>query len=366
MGWKMYDLTHDALQLGLIGLAEAGPALSLALFSGWLVDRFNPLHFYRMTLVLSFASIALASFANEPRELFVAAFLTGIARSFTSPAANSVIPRIVSRNEIKKSSAFTTIAFKSGMVIGPGIAGLLLAIQGYRLPYQIAMISLVIAFILVWKIDYSHPKAVPAKNPALFEELLVGVKYVFKHPILLSIMSLDMFAVLFGGVVAILPIYAAEVLHVGPNGLGWLRASPAFGAILMSAYLIKKPISKNAGPALLWSVFGFGICILVFGFSTHFWISFIALAVSGALDAISMVIRAAAVQLFSPEAMRGRIAAVNAIFIGSSNEIGQFESGVAAKLLGTVPSVIFGGMMTLITVILVFLGSKRLRTLHLE
>ncbi len=366
MGWKMYDLTHDPLQLGLIGLAEAGPALSLALFSGWLVDQFNPLYFYRMTLVLSFISIALASFASGPRELFIAAILTGIARSFTSPAANSVIPRIVNRDEIKKSSAFTTIAFKAGMVIGPGIAGLLLAVQGYRLPYLIAMICLMVAFICVWRIDYSHPKKVSTKNPALFDELLVGVKFVFKHPVLLSVMSLDMFAVLFGGVVAILPIYAAEVLRVGPNGLGWLRASPAIGAILMSVYLIKKPISQKAGPALLWSVFGFGVCILIFGVSTHFWISFVALAVSGALDAISMVIRSAAVQLFSPEPMRGRIGAVNAIFIGSSNEIGQFESGVAAKLLGTVPSVVFGGTMTLVTVILVFLGSKKLRTLHLD
>jgi len=366
MGWQMYDLTHDPLQLGLIGLAEAGPALSLALFSGWLVDQFNPLKFYRMTLVLSFGSLWLASLATEPKHLFIAGILTGVARSFTSPAANSIIPRIVSRDEIKRSSAFTTIAFKAGMVIGPGIAGLLLAVQGYVLPYRVAMVSVVIAFFCVLMIDYSHPKVVKAKNPALLHELLVGVKYVFKHPVLLSVMSLDMFAVLFGGVVAMLPIYAAEVLHMGPNGLGWLRASPAIGAIFMSLYLIKKPISKNAGPALLWSVFGFGVCILVFGLSTNFWISFAALALSGALDAISMVIRSAAVQLFSPESMRGRIAAVNAIFIGSSNEIGQFESGVAAKLLGTVPSVLFGGTMTLVTVFAVFLGSKKLRHLNLD
>jgi MFS family permease len=179
-------------------------------------------------------------------------------------------------------------------------------------------------------------------------------------------MSLDMFAVLFGGVVAMLPIYAAEVLHMGPDGLGWLRASPAFGAIFMSYYLIRKPFSKNAGSALLWSVFGFGVSILIFGFSTNFWLSMFALALSGALDAVSMVIRSAVVQLCSPEAMRGRIASVNAIFIGSSNEIGQFESGVAAKLLGTVPSVIFGGTMTLITVALVAMGSKKLRELDLD
>jgi MFS family permease len=366
MGWQMYDMTRDPLQLGLIGLAEAGPALSLALFSGWLVDHFNPLKFYRMTLLLSFGSLWLSSQATSPRDLYIAGILTGIARSFTSPAANSIIPRIVSRDEIKRTSAFTTIAFKGGMVLGPGIAGLLLAIQGYVLPYRMAMLCLLVAFACVMMIEYSHTKVVRAKNPALLHELLVGVKFVFKHPLLLSVMSLDMFAVLFGGVVAMLPIYAAEVLHMGPDGLGWLRAAPAFGAILMSVYLIRKPISKNAGPALLWSVFGFGVCILVFGVSTHFWLSMAALALSGALDAVSMVIRSAVVQLASPEAMRGRIAAVNAIFIGSSNEIGQFESGVAAKLLGTVPSVIFGGTMTLITVFAVFLGSKKLRKLDLD
>jgi MFS family permease len=366
MGWQMYDMTHDPLQLGMIGLAEAGPALSLALISGWLVDQFNPLKFYRMTLALSFGSLWIASQADSPNGLYLAAFLTGIARSFTSPAANSIIPRIVNRDEIKKTSAFTTIAFKGGMVLGPGIAGLLLAIQGYVLPYRMAMVCLLVAFACVLMIDYSHPRVVKAKNPALLHELLVGVKYVFKHPLLLSVMSLDMFAVLFGGVMAMLPIYAAEILHMGPSGLGWLRASPAIGAIFMSVYLIRKPIGKNAGPALLWSVFGFGICVIVFGFSTSFWLSMAALALSGALDAVSMVVRSAVVQLASPENMRGRIASVNAIFIGSSNEIGQFESGVAAKLLGTVPSVIFGGTMTLVTVIAVFLGSKKLRKLDLD
>lgn len=366
MGWQMYDMTHDPLQLGLIGLAEAGPALTMALFSGWLVDRFNPLKFYRMTLVLSFGSLWLASQATTPNDLYLAAFLTGIARSFTSPAANSIIPRIVNRDEIKRTSAFTTVAFKAGMVVGPGIAGLLLAIQGYVLPYRMAMSLLIVAFACVMMIDYSHPKTVKTPNPATLHELLVGVKYVFRHPLLLSVMSLDMFAVLFGGVVAMLPIYAAEILHMGPDGLGWLRAAPAIGAILTSVYLIRKPIAKNAGPALLWSVLGFGVCVLVFGISTNFWLSMVALALSGAFDAVSMVVRSAVVQLCSPETMRGRIASVNAIFIGSSNEIGQFESGVAAKLLGTVPSVIFGGTMTIITVFAVFLGSKKLRKLDLD
>jgi hypothetical protein len=246
------------------------------------------------------------------------------------------------------------------------VAGVLLAVQGYMLPYRVAQVCLVLGSISLLFIKYHHHKPLKVQNPSLFHELSIGVKYVFAHPLLLSVMSLDMFAVLFGGVVAMLPIYAAEVLHMGPEGLGWLRASPAMGAIFMSLYLIKKPITKHAGTALLWSVFGFGICILVFGISKNFWLSFAALAISGALDSVSMVVRGAIVQLCSPENMRGRIAAVNSIFIGSSNEIGQFESGVAAKLLGTVNSVLFGGTMTLVTVAFVFLRSKRLRSLDLN
>ncbi len=366
MGWQMYDISHDPLQLGLIGLAEAVPALSLAIFAGWLVDRFNPFRFYQVTLLVSFVSIVISSLAHQTHYLFYAAILTGIARSFTGPAANSIIPRIVTREELKRSSAFTTIAFKAGTVLGPGIAGVLLAVQGYILPYRVAQVSLILGSISLLFIEYSHQKPLKVKNPSLLPELLMGVKFVMKHPLLLSVMSLDMFAVLFGGVVAMLPIYAVEVLHMGPEGLGWLRAAPAFGAIFTSLYLIKNPVSKHAGPALLWSVFGFGICVIVFGISKNFWLSFAALALSGALDSVSMVIRGAIVQLCSPEAMRGRIAAVNSIFIGSSNEIGQFESGVAAKLLGTVNSVLFGGTMTLVTVGIVFFRFKELRKLNLD
>jgi len=366
MGWQMYDLTHDPLQLGLIGLAEAAPALSLSLFAGWLVDQFNPFRFYQVTLLVSFLSICISSQAHSPTFLFYAALLTGVARSFTGPAANSIIPRMVSREELRRSSAFTTVAFKAGTVLGPGIAGVLLAVQGYILPYRVAQFCLILGSGCLLLISYSHQKPEKIKNPSILPEMLLGAKYVFKHPLLLSVMSLDMFAVLFGGVTAMLPIYAAEVFHMGPEGLGWLRAAPAFGAIVMSVYLIRKPIEKNIGALLLWSVFGFGVCILVFAVSKSFWISFAALAVSGSLDSISMVIRGAIVQLCSPENMRGRIAAVNSIFIGSSNEIGQFESGVAAKLLGTIPSVVFGGAMTLVTVAVVFLSSKKLRRLDLK
>lgn len=371
MGWQMYDLTHDPMKLGLIGLTEAIPALSLALFAGWLVDRFNPLRFYQGMLAVSFCSMMISWNATTTEELYVAAFITGLARSFTGPSMNSIIPRIVTREELNRSSAWTTTAFKTATVIGPGLAGVLLALQGFSFPYLLAVTSLVVGSISLLFIRYKHVSPAvaaeeKAKKESFVNELLVGARYVFKHPLLLSALSLDMFAVLFGGVTALLPIFAAEILHVGPQGLGWLRAAPAAGAILMSAFLIRYPISHGAGRKLLWSVLGFGLCILVFGVSRNFWLSMAALALSGALDSVSMVVRGAIVQLCSPEHMRGRIAAVNSIFIGSSNEIGEFESGLAATYLGVVPSVIFGGSMTLLTVVVVFWKARSLRSLDLS
>lgn len=371
MGWQMYDLTKDPLQLGLIGLTAAIPALSLALFAGWLVDRFNPIRFYQCTIILSGISMLISWHATDAMHLYLAAFTTGLARSFTGPSVNAVVPRIVTREELKRGSAWTTTAFKSATVIGPGVAGVLLAIRGYDYPYMLAIGALVGASISVILTKYRHVPAPVARKvesgvkETFFQELLVGSRYVFSHPLLLAALSLDMFAVLFGGVTALLPIYAAEILHEGPRGLGLLRAAPAAGAIFMSVYLIRKPITGNAGRKLMYSVLGFGFCILVFGVSRDLYLSMMALALSGAFDSVSMVVRGAIVQLCSPEHMRGRIAAVNSIFIGSSNEIGEFESGLAASYMGTVPSVIFGGSMTLLTVVMVFWKAKGLRNLDL-
>jgi len=368
MGWQMYDLTHDPLQLGFLGLVEAVPAIGMALIAGLIVDRFNPFRIYQTVVLVSFCSVVVAWHAQEPHALFVAAALTGLVRSFANPAMNSLIPRIVTREALRETSAYTSTAFQLANVIGPGMAGVLLAIRGYSLPYTFAIVTLVIACLSLLTVKYEHVPNVPNPTPdkaSRFHELLVGVKFVAKHPLLLSAMSLDMFAVLFGGVTALLPIFAAEILHVGPQGLGWLRAAPAFGAIWMGFYLIRKPIGKNAGRTLLAAVLGFGVCIIVFGLSRNYWLSLTVLMVSGALDSISMVVRGAIVQLCSPPNMRGRIAAVNSIFIGSSNEIGEFESGVAAKLLGTVPSVLLGGMMTIITVLIVFWKAKTLRELDI-
>jgi len=369
MGWQMYDLTHDPLHLGILGLVEAIPALGMALFAGLVVDHFNPLRIYQSVILISFCSVAVAWGAHSPHALYLAAAMTGFVRSFLSPAVNSLVPRLVSREEIRKSSAYTSTAFQMANVVGPGMAGILLGIHGYSLPYIFALAALVTASFTLLTVSYRHRPnpggPMGSGSASRMNELMLGVRYVSKHPLLLSAMSLDMFAVLFGGVTALLPIFAAEILHVGPQGLGWLRAAPAVGAIGMGFYLIRNPIGKRAGTSLLKAVFGFGICILIFGISKNFWLSIFVLTVSGALDSISMVVRGSIVQLCSPENMRGRIAAVNSIFIGSSNEIGEFESGVTAKLMGTVPSVLFGGVMTLVTVVIVFWKAKELRDLDM-
>ncbi len=368
MGWQMYERTRDPWMLGLVGLCAALPALVLAPFSGWWVDRGNPLRIYQGVMGISLLSVLIAWGATSPGRLFTAAFLTGLVRSFSSPAMNSIIPRIISRNEIKRFSAYTTLAFQFAGVVGPGLSGVLLGAGGYTFPYALCVSALVVGSLTLWTMeDRFHPQKKSALRSSPWrDELLSGFRYVWSHPVLLSAMSLDMFAVLFGGVTAMLPVFAVEVLHTGPVGLGWLRAAPAMGAILMGAVLVRHPVSRGAGSKLLGSIAGFGICILVFGFSKSYPVSFIALLLSGALDSVSMVIRGAIVQLCSPEGLRGRIAAVNAVFIGSSNEIGEFESGLAAKVLGTVNSVLFGGCMTLLTVAWVGLRSNEIRNLDLS
>ncbi len=367
MGWQMYEFTKDPLKLGLIGLTEAVPALALALFSGYMVDRLNPLRIYQAIVWVSLASVLISWNATGPAALYLAALLTGLVRSFSSPSMGALIPRLISRAELKKSAAFTALAFQFAGVVGPGLAGILLGIRGYSYPYAFCVSALLVASLTLLTVEYRHKPAAPADGPGkrILGEMLLGMKFVFNHPVMLSSMSLDMFAVLFGGVTALLPVYSAEILHAGPTGLGWLRAAPAIGAMIAGVILLRRPISKGAGKKLLAAVFGFGLCILVFAVSRDYLLSWIMLAFSGALDSISMVIRGSILQLASPDGMRGRIASVSAIFIGSSNEIGAFESGLAARLLGTVPSVLFGGGMTLLTVVLVGIRGKAIRELDL-
>ncbi len=377
LGWQMYVLTHDPLFLGFIGLAEAIPALGLALPAGYIVDRGRPLVIYRRLVYVSFFS-ALIMFLSQKTDfhfsqnqqvaaLFLSSLLTGAARAFSQPSMYSIVPRLVERSFLPKASAWMSSAMQVARISGPALGGVLYGWIGISDTSAIVCAMLIVAFLCLTLIQTELPALkhldIHASKKA---EFLSGAKFVFSHPILLPALSLDMVSVLFGGVTSLLPIYAAQILMIGPQGLGILRAAPAVGASMTSFWLTSIDIREKAGRYLLSVVAGFGVCILVFSVSRNFFLSLFALFASGAFDSVSMVIRTSAVQLSSPESMRGKISAVNSIFIGSSNELGECESGIAAKLLGTVPAAVFGGLVCLLTVAVVALTSPRLRNLNLD
>jgi MFS family permease len=376
LGWRMYELTKDALYLGLIGLVEAVPALSLALFAGYIVDRSRPLRIYRRLVFVSFTSglimlLSQLSYFNISTDdqiplLFISSFLTGCARAFSQPSMYSLVPKLIERSYLPKSSAWMSSAMQTARMTGPAMGGILFGLIGVSGTAVVICFCLLITSFSLMMMKYPDPKNNPTVGTSIKDDLLSGARFVFGHPILFPAMTLDMVAVLFGGVTALLPIYAAEILFVGPEGLGLLRGGPAIGAFLMSSFLISGNIKSDAGKKLFASVAGFGVCILVFALSRNYFLSLISLILSGMFDSVSMVIRTSAVQLASPDDMRGRISAVNSIFIGSSNEIGEFESGVATKLIGLIPAAVFGGVMCLGTTFSMGFFSKTLWRLDLN
>ena len=376
LGWRIYEILRDPLALGFIGLAEAVPAIGLALYAGYLIDRMAPLKVYRGVMSVSFLSglIVLSEhslqnylpLAAQVSLLYFGSFLTGTARAFSQPAIFASVPRMVPRDQLLQATATMSSAMQIARIAGPAAGGLTFAFFGATVSSIIVCVGLIAASLFVKSIKMEIPApAAATQNLSVKKELLSGVQFVFSHPILLPALSLDMISVLFGGVTALLPIFAKEILFIGPKGLGILRAAPAVGASLMSLYLARFHQKFRTGKALLIAITGFGFCILIFGFSKNYFISLAALGLSGAFDSISMVIRSSIVQLSSPDHMRGKISAVNSIFIGSSNEIGEFESGIAAKVLGTIPAVYVGGIICLITVSTVSNFSKSLRQLDL-
>lgn len=376
LGWRVYDLLKDPLYLGFIGLAEAVPAIGLALYAGYLVDRRRPLQVYRRVIYVSLLSGIVVliehlfqgsmSLSMQVGLLYFAAFLTGMARSFSQPAIFAAVPQMVGRAKLLRATALSSSVMQVARIGGPAFGGLTFGFLGPVVSSSVVCFLLVaasLAMILIRK-DIPAP-ATFHQHPSIKDELLSGGRFVLKHPLLFPALSLDMVSVLFGGVTALLPIFAEEILFVGPQGLGALRAAPAVGATVMSIYLARTNALRT-GKCLFLAVAGFGISILVFGLSTSFYLSLTALAMSGVFDSVSMVIRSAAVQLSSPDHMRGKISAVNSIFIGSSNELGELESGIAAKLLGTVPAVYLGGLVCLATVAVVAYLSPALRKMDLE
>jgi len=366
VGWQIYQLTHDPLSLGLIGFAEAVAFITFALWAGHTADRVE-----KRFLILASEAIALAcavalwalTWKGNTRTLpiYLVIGASGIARAFLWSSSTSFSEMIVPKEIYSSAAAWNSSSWEIASILGPATGGLLYGIWGPKTAYEVATGFVLAALYFAFKLGKRHP--VPGqRQEKLFESLSTGIRFVFSHQVILAALALDMFAVLFGGVVAILPIFA-EILRMGPVGLGFLRASQSVGAITMALIQTRRPPFWNTGRTLLTAVSLFGICIIAFGLSKNFYLSMILLALGGAADNISVVIRASILQASTPNHMRGRVSAVNGIFIGSSNEIGMFESGVAAKLMGIVPSVVFGGIMTLVTVGVTMWRSPKLRKL---
>lgn len=375
VGWQVYELTGSVLDLGLVGLFEAIPSIIVALYAGHLADlkdRRNIIVICLFFLVLCSVSLflftgplyyLLTMYGAWP--IFIVILGSGIARGFISPAIFSFVTQLVPREHYPHSAAWMGTSFQAGAVIGPALGGIVYGTLGVGYAYGLDVICITIPFLLFFWVKKKSLPEKKEKEP-LVESLLKGLKFVWKNQIMLGAMALDMFAVLFGGAVALLPVFAKDILFVGSEGLGYLRAAPSFGALVMAYYLTYKPPLEKSGKILMASVFGFGICMLVFGFSNLFWLSILSLFLSGVFDSVSVVVRSTIMQTMTPEDMRGRVSSINKIFIGSSNEIGAFESGVTAKLLGPVGSVVFGGCMTIIIVFLSYRMAPKLKELELK
>lgn len=375
VGWQVYSITKDPFMLGLTGLTEAVPAIACALFAGHIVDISSPRKIYvacmgallvsTLMLLVMAGGYAGMHEANILPWLFAGIFFSGLARSFIMPASFSLLPRVVARSDISSASAWLNSGFQVAAIGGPAIAGILYGMGGPHIAWLLPAGLMTIGFLSIRAIRVEHVPSTEKREPTI-KSIRAGWAFILQSPIILSVMLLDMFAVLFGGAVAMLPAYADQVLHVGAEGLGALRAAPALGAVIMALYLALKPMPQIKTTTMLWAVAGFGFCMIGFGLSTIFWLSLFFLAISGALDCISVVIRATIVQLLTPSHMTGRVSSVKSMFIISSNEIGAFESGVAARALGLVPSVVIGGFATLAVVAGTWLFSKQMRNTVIE
>jgi MFS family permease len=374
IGWQIYHLTHDALSLGMIGLTEVIPFFIVVLFAGHLADTksrkgiiLNSVVLYTVCIAILLLLTTVFSHYLEMHSVFplyVIIFFTGMARGFMSPAQSALFAQLIPRELLGNASTWNSVVWQIAAVSGPAVGGLVCGFFGFAPAYSIVLFFLLLGIVCLTFVK-KQPIPEKTKTESIWESLTAGVKYVFRNQIILSAISLDMFAVFFGGAVCVLPIFADQVLHIGAEGLGFLRAAPAVGAIFMSIGQAFHPQFKNAGRNLLFCVAGFGVATILFAISANFYLSFLMLLIGGMFDNVSVVIRATIIQLFTPDEMRGRVAAVNSIFIGSSNELGSFESGVAAKIMGLVPSVIFGGTMTLLVVEGVRKFAPKLKTLKL-
>lgn len=376
VGWQLYKLTNNVLALGMIGLTEVIPQVSIALFAGHytdLWDRKKIIVYTTFLLLLGSGILMVYSipslncfnlFGTIP--IYITIFLTGLVRGILVPAHTALLGQLVPRELLTSAATWNSTNWHIAAVTGPAIGGLIYGFSNDVIAYTTVFGFLLISLLVMASIKSPRLDMIVTNSEDIFERIREGIKYVFDNKVLLGAFSLDMFAVLFGGAVALLPVFAKDILNVGPQGLGFLRACPAVGAILMSSVLTFHPPIHKTGRYLYIGVAGFGFCMIAFALSHNIYLSAFILFLSGAFDNVSVVIRSSILQLFTPNEMRGRVAAVNSIFVGSSNELGAFESGVAARLMGLVPSVIFGGAMTLLVVAIAAKSVPQLRKLSLK
>jgi MFS family permease len=352
VGWQIYAITGRALDLGLIGLVQFFPSVMLALPAGHVADQFERRRIVMlgqivdMLAIAVLAAISLMHLAHETAILALV-FVIGMAKAFEFPALQSMLPALVPQAVLPRAMAASASAGQAAMIMGPAVGGLLY-VAGAGTVYTVCALLYLIAVVLMARLRYEQ--AQPKREPATLKTLFAGVHFIRHRPDVLGVISLDLFAVLLGGATALLPIFAKDILHTGPWGLGLLRAAPAVGALLMSLWLARHSMERRVGPIMFASVAGFGLATLVFAVSKVLWLSLIALFALGAFDMVSMVIRGALVQLDTPDDMRGRVSAVNAIFINTSNQLGEFESGLLAAWVGAINATLIGGIGTLVVV----------------
>jgi MFS family permease len=351
VGWQVYEITRRPLDLGLVGLAQFLPGILFMLASGHAADRFDR----RRLLIICYAGFALCSglllgfslrAAHSVYPIYGVVVLLGTVRSFNFPTTRALLPQLVPEEHFPNAVAWNSSVFQGATILGPSVGGLLYAFfRGPTAVYATAMATAFIAMVFTLRIKAQQPAR--HRQPVNLGTILAGFRYIWEQKLILGSISLDLFAVLLGGAVALLPVYAREILHTGPWGLGLLRSAPGVGAAAMAVLLAHRPLKRRVGATMLWCVAGFGVFTIVFGLSRNLYVSLVALLLCGASDMVSVVIRALLVQLGTPDEMRGRVNAVDMLFIGASNQLGEFESGLTAAWFGTVPAVVLGGMGTL-------------------
>jgi MFS family permease len=374
VGWQIYEITKDPLSLGMIGISEAIPFLGITLFAGHIADRINRKKIIVVSSMVYFVcAVALLLISTQLHHsllrygvgpIYLIIFCAGLARGFMSPAQTAFGVQLIPRELLGNATTWNSLTWQVAEISGPAIGGLIYGFFGVGYAYGTVVCLSAAAWFFFLSIE-NKPMPATTNEENIWKSLSAGLKFVFNNQIILGAVSLDMFAVFFGGAVAMLPMFADQVLHVGAKGLGFLRAAPAVGAVLMSIYQANRPMFEKAGRNLLIGVFGFGMCIILFALTKNFYLVLFILFLSGAFDNINVIIRHTIIQLYTPDEMRGRVSSINGVFIGSSNELGSFESGVAAKLMGLIPSVIFGGSMTLAVVGIVSKAAPKLRKLNL-